>query len=850
MAFESRNKATIYKSKDGDTLEKIAEKVGVTKKELSEFNWNTDDDKEINHFLRDELGARRRNDKNDYILQHDDKVRVPLLIPQRFKREGLSFNKTYTIKVELKKTPPPQLIACHSISGTWFDFNKSFLFPQAADTLQSLNKYAKREECKIMLFGHTDDTGDVQDNKALSLRRAQAVYAALTGNSGLWEKNAFREQWGLAYYQVMLAYLGSDFDPGNTWGGETPENQQAITKFQQANSLAVNGELDDNTKNTIIKQYLSQLVPEKLADNNFAKPKVMGCASFNPIAEVKGKHVDNRRVTVYVFHEQRIPNFPCRALDPLVCKTQIFPGDKRFANGFACSFYDSLGEECACDGQSQRVAQNICQWNELSVSCSHHRVLNVITGKPTHKGNYLLQVISEKPDQENITAKIHSQCLKDKAEACGIVEVKFAGKHKPLSNAEKFLLKAPNVTRSDIKFLDFISSYLIPLPMNLDPEIYELQAKNCDGKLKRKITIEVFPKIKWGGHVAFGYAEPKSFSKSVNDRVGLDKITNQGRWTLEGNIELELGEYKYQYGMKAKEPEESYFPELKKTINQIVSFFSDIKNEIKSQSHGEEDLEIKWPNVKIEGNVQLAESKKTYKVGVEGNVSLTMKPLLSGEVKVDILKWIVRVASLDYGEFINKVREAAEKGLVTSQLEGKAVIGIYLITKGGVSGELAWKKSVDDAWLDTSGDKTATISANYGIRLEGKVEVKGKIFFVSFGMGATMSLEGSTAKYDTVGIVGEIKAEIKNGSPALGGSLIFTGAAIYYTYYAEVSVKIIESKSHNKSSGRSRGGGDEESDEENAKAKKDEKYKLVTIFRERKWPYSNSNVVNINEVNF
>ena len=854
MSFEPKNKAEIYSPKDGDTLESIAEVCrsqgnDISALDIAEYNWQVSDKEEINRFLRDELGARRRYENNSFVLQSDDEPRSKLLIPKRFKKEGLSFNKTHSIKVSLKTPVPPQLLNCHSISGVYFDYNQSFLYPEAASLLESFAGYAEQEESKLMLFGHTDDTGDKQDNKALSLRRAQAVFAVLTGNAEMWEKNSFRESWGLNCYQIMLKFLGNEYDPGNAHGGDSPENKLAIEKFQTDFACSVSGDLNDETKSKIITEYINKLFPNPLSENSFTNEQVMGCADFNPIAEVKSKNEYNRRVTIYVFHEQRIPNFPCRALDPLVCDKQIFPDDNRFTKGFSCSFYDSLGEDCACDGQSYRVQAQICEWEKLEIQCSHKRILDVVSGSATQEGDHVLQVVSFDPDLEKINGKFTSGCQKGKGAECASMELLFQGKPKKFVNHEDYVLKAPELNKSDIKFVDFFTKYIIPIPTSFDPDIYTLTATNCEGEYKRNIKVEVFPKIKWNGNISFGYKEPTAFSQQVNHEVGMDKLKDQGRWSLAGNIELELGEHKYKYGVEAKEPETEYFPELKKSLSEAVSFFSDIKGELLSKSNDLVDFKVDWPNVMLSGGVELAESKSSHRVGAQGEVSLKMNPLFAANVKTDLLDWILRVASVGYGEFIRKVRESAEKGLVSSQLEGKAVLGIILSTKGSVDGELSWKKNVDTDWVSTTGDKLTTVKASLGMKLEGKVEAKGKIFFVSFGMGAAVSIQGASSLYEEVGVIGQLKAGINNGSPVIEGSLVFTGAAIYYTYYAELGVKTLTGEKRNKNMFKRKKSG-LGSKKKSGEIKKENKKELIQIFREYEWPKVNAQYVVLNSVKY
>ena len=68
-------------------------------------------------------------------------------------------------------------------SGILFDVNKSNLRPEATANLQKLavilNKY---EDTKILIEGHTDNTGTEEHNRDLSISRAQSVATTLSGD--------------------------------------------------------------------------------------------------------------------------------------------------------------------------------------------------------------------------------------------------------------------------------------------------------------------------------------------------------------------------------------------------------------------------------------------------------------------------------------------------------------------------------------------------------------------------------------------------------------------------------------------------------------------------------------------
>src|SRR6476661_6357117 len=76
-------------------------------------------------------------------------------------------------------------IACWRIGDIRFHFDSSFVVPEARTEFQTLSRMIKDRTEKsgklrpppLSVFGHADPTGDDEYNKALSGRRAAAIYA-------------------------------------------------------------------------------------------------------------------------------------------------------------------------------------------------------------------------------------------------------------------------------------------------------------------------------------------------------------------------------------------------------------------------------------------------------------------------------------------------------------------------------------------------------------------------------------------------------------------------------------------------------------------------------------------------
>jgi hypothetical protein len=353
MGFDRRENAKKYTGQDGDTLQSIAERETaagneITWQDLARFNWGTIKESEINEFLRDELGTRKRDGANNFVISSDDEPKGEFLIPQSFQVAGLATEKIHTLKVR-KKLAPPQFLECTCIPGVTFEFDKSFIRPTVVDQLKSLEQaLTKNPDSRIMIFGHTDKVGDDQYNKKLSERRAKSTFAFITNDADTWEALYNEENWGTKVIQEILADLG--FDPGLIDGVDGPNTRAAIEEYQQARGLAVDGVAGPQTRKAMFTEYMTSKHDIKATPDQFMDPKHMGCGEFNPVDETEAAHEPNRRVTIFLFHKERLPKLPCKFVDLAPCKKQMTPPAPRFIATFKCSFFDSLARDCDCEG--------------------------------------------------------------------------------------------------------------------------------------------------------------------------------------------------------------------------------------------------------------------------------------------------------------------------------------------------------------------------------------------------------------------------------------------------------------------------------------------------------------------
>lgn len=297
-----------------------------------------------------------------------------------------------------KNTIAEQLVVvgCWKISDLRFDFDSSFVLPDAKSEFTELDALRKAHAgAPISLFGHADPTGNDDYNKTLSGRRAEAVYAVLIRDTARWEKlykNPFGgDQWSLRHSQIMATALG--FDTGGATGVPSKQSTDAFKAYQRSKGLNDDGDPGPKTREKLFADYMTFLWPNAITKQDFllkgvdagGKGDYQGCSEFNPVMVFSKAENDefqkpqnkaardtensvNRRVMALLFKPgTTIPmsEWPCpRASEGVAgCKARFFSdhADRRsnkaarreFATSFdtfACRFYQLRTLNSPCEG--------------------------------------------------------------------------------------------------------------------------------------------------------------------------------------------------------------------------------------------------------------------------------------------------------------------------------------------------------------------------------------------------------------------------------------------------------------------------------------------------------------------
>ncbi len=313
--------------------------------------------------------------------------------------------------------------ACWRAEDLLFDFDSSFVRPDARDELRALR--ALRDKHKqvdgattlhppLSVFGHADPSGEDEYNKQLSGRRATSIYALLIRDIALWgalfSKPLGRDDWGTRSIQTMLRALGHD---AGSSGKQDEPTRAALREFQGKHGLPPSGDGSLPTRRVLFRAYMDFLCGADFAldrERDFLarglgpqnKGDVQGCGEFNALlvfsktesaelarAENKerrnSENQPNRRVLVLLFRPRAQVDpkrWPCPSVTEgsAGCRKRFFsdaarrrsPGETRRTfdeskDTFACRFYDRLSSGSPCElvrGPQIEIAVFVGKGNE------------------------------------------------------------------------------------------------------------------------------------------------------------------------------------------------------------------------------------------------------------------------------------------------------------------------------------------------------------------------------------------------------------------------------------------------------------------------------------------------------
>ncbi len=404
LGHELLEEKETYVLKDGDSLQDIAEREvergnEITWEDIAAINWGEGarDSHVANQHMRDRYGCTRYFFWKNYEYNKKDGKTHTLIIPKRIRRVDLAIDQVHEILVSLSQTKP-QFLACAGIPNVTFETQMSFIRPNAAVYIKKLKEIVTAHpQSMMMIFGHADKLGTEDFNKALSERRAKSAYALLTRNPDYW-LTLFKdgsipdnEDWGLKSVQAMLNFLNPDakLDLTNSMDDRTAKELETYTAnpWRWLNQRKT---ITGQALKAVIHKYMDTLMEGvTLSESDFFGPRHAGCGVFNPVIDTDRAEEDNRRVTFFLFDQNRLPEIPCSGTDLAPCRSQSGQYRKnprhtyRHNDSFSCAFYDSIARDCEGEMKLMDIIAFDSHMHFMSGHCTPMPLLwNQIPGKP------------------------------------------------------------------------------------------------------------------------------------------------------------------------------------------------------------------------------------------------------------------------------------------------------------------------------------------------------------------------------------------------------------------------------------------------------------------------------------
>ena len=267
---------------------------------------------------------------------------------------------------------------CNEIPGAHFAFGRSFPLSVALEPLAAIAQALSDDDGrKAMIFGHTDLSGPEALNKALSERRAKALYALLTQDADAWEAlysgtadgPDWKEKWDLEEIKHMLNTLGVTDDAGSTLEETRVADAsatQAIRRFQAGNypekpaeqaALPQSDTLDAAGRKELFLAYakrISRKPVDKGRLSSIGGSPYMGCGEYNPLS-LSVKDDESRRAVIFVYDPAAEPqSLPCALGNTGPCKSNCGPlataPDPDGKPPYRCKIYQAVASKCPCQG--------------------------------------------------------------------------------------------------------------------------------------------------------------------------------------------------------------------------------------------------------------------------------------------------------------------------------------------------------------------------------------------------------------------------------------------------------------------------------------------------------------------
>ena len=229
--------------------------------------------------LREAVVSAMTRSSGKLPLTREDGVEVVHVRQRKLGPVRISPDEEVTISVQ-------PFVVLGRLVGMHFDTDRDLPLPASLAMLPELGRlYERCRPCDVLVVGHTDTSGTVAHNEALSLRRAAVVRALLVGDVDDWlARFDAPEPWG-------AAEVGSLIDALPDASARSPE-QPRVKWFQTTRGLAVDGDAGPVTREALVRETMDR---DGLRFPDAPKVLTHGCGEAFPL-DATGLELDKAPV--------------------------------------------------------------------------------------------------------------------------------------------------------------------------------------------------------------------------------------------------------------------------------------------------------------------------------------------------------------------------------------------------------------------------------------------------------------------------------------------------------------------------------------------------------------------------
>jgi uncharacterized Zn-binding protein involved in type VI secretion len=475
-----------------------------------------------------------------------------------------------------------------------------------------------------------------------------------------------------------------------------------------------------------------------------------------------------------------------------------------------------------------------CKFQQLTVKCGHGE-RNYELDAERNPGALLQVITSHEAETLSVTYQGACSLHPSSSGACGAVHAIGLNDEEELPVTPGRTIELPLRGEYDSFVRDWWNWLRRTFTgQDMPTEMFTVWGTTCNGRAGdiyhsgEFVMVEVFPNASWKGTLELGYKHEKQKGDPKNPGAALKALEEQAQWELKGSVEAVCGYsvFKQEWGVSGSGARADSDPASRALFRAAREFIDGLAKVLRSLADFyATDLDIRWPCLKMSGEVELVEVPGKPLLERAGKLTIEFDKLLGVEIKLDILEWLlVAIGTLSAGpagtrfaKYLVDVKKKAEEGTYQHRvrpgpterparsydgmkiqedkipLGGSLKFGIDLTIGGDIFGTLGCKVS-PSAGISLDADKNS-IGAGIDAQLEAFCRIEGKVWIIGGGAGFSMTAQGADGKSPSR-VTGELKLKASSKKVGknmrhdliVGGQLTFNGLAIFYAYFAELNL--------------------------------------------------------------